>query len=86
LSLLEENIEDSTKNISYESRSKEVAKAAFLSRKISFIRQGILASKDLFLVDPMSHPDIDDSIQLKGIITTVPYKGSQEYFIEWDTS
>ena len=47
-SLLEENIEDSTKNINDESRSKEIAKAAFLSRKISFIRQGILAHKDSF--------------------------------------
>jgi hypothetical protein len=85
-SFLEDNIDGTTSNVNEEAHSKEIAKAAFLSRKISFIRQGILANKDLFLIDPTSHPDIDDLIQLKGLITNVPYKGSQEYFIEWDTS
>ena len=85
-SFLEDNIEGTTANLTEEARSKEIAKAAFLSRQISYIRQGILANKDLFLMEPLSHPDIDHTIQLKGLITSVPYKGSQEYFIEWDTS
>jgi hypothetical protein len=84
-SFLEDNIQDSTNNINEDGQSKELAKVAFLSKKISYIRQGVLGNKDLFLVDPTSHPDIDDSIELNGIITNVPYKGSQEYSIEWGT-
>ena len=61
-SFLEDNIDGATSNVNEEAHSNEIAKAAFLSRKISFIRQGILANKDLFLIDPTSHPDIHDLI------------------------
>ena len=42
--------------------------------------------KSLFLASPSSHPEIHEDLYMNGVVSSVPWRGHQEYRLVWDTS
>jgi hypothetical protein len=56
----------------------------FFGRKIKYKGEGVRALKSLFLQSPGQHPNIPNDLYMNGVVTSVPWRGQQEYAITWD--
>ena len=58
----------------------------YFGHKIKYKGKGVQALKVLFLQSPGNHPEVPDDLYMNGVVSSVPWRGRQEYGITWDTS